>query len=81
MDDEFAAARIYRFAMRHVERADIVAGVILACFVGATGTGLGLAAAHVRAGGGDQSGPLRMILRGGNDVPSIQRDRVRLRPR
>lgn len=67
--------------MRPVQRADVVAGVVLACFVGAAGTGLGLAAAHVREGGGSQSGPLRMILRGGNDVPSIQRDRIRLRAR
>lgn len=67
--------------MRPVQRADVLAGVVLACFIGGAGTGLGLAAAHVREGGGSQSGPLRMILRGGNDIPSIQRDRVRLRPR
>jgi hypothetical protein len=67
--------------MRRVQRVDVVAGAVLACFIGGAGTGLGVAAAHVREGGGNQSGPLRIILRGGNDVPSIQRDRVRLRPR
>ena len=67
--------------MRRVQRADVVAGVVLACFIVSAGTGLGVAAAHVREGGGTQPGPLRMILRGGNDIPSIQRDRVRLRPR
>jgi hypothetical protein len=68
-------------AMRRVQRVDVVAGAVLACFIGGAGTGLGVAAAHVREGGGNQSGPLRIILRGGNDVPSIQRDRIRLRPR
>jgi len=58
-----------------------VAGAVLACFIGSAGTGLGVAAAHVREGGRNQSGPLRIILRGGNDIPSIQRDRIRLRPR
>jgi hypothetical protein len=67
--------------MRSVQRVDVVAGAVLACFIGGAGTGLGVAAAHVREGGGNQSGPLRIILRGGNDIPSIQRDRVRLRPR
>jgi hypothetical protein len=67
--------------MRRVQRVDVVAGAVLACFVGAAGTGLGVAAAHVREGTGSQPGPLRIILRGGNDVPSIQRDRIRLRPR
>jgi hypothetical protein len=64
-----------------LQRADIAAGAILACLIGGAGTGLGLAAAQVRESGGNQSGPLRMILRGGNDVPSIQRDRVRLHAR
>jgi hypothetical protein len=59
----------------------MAAGAVLACFIGSAGTGLGVAAAHVREGGGSQPGPLRMILRGGNDVPSIQRDRIRLHAR
>jgi len=67
--------------MRGVQRADVVAGAVLGCFILSAGTGLGVAAAHVREGGGTQPGPLRMILRGGNEVPSIQRDRVRLRGR
>jgi hypothetical protein len=67
--------------MRRVQRVDVVAGAVLVCFIAGAGTGLGVAAAHVRENGGNQSGPLRIILRGGNDVPSIQRDRVRLRPR
>ena len=67
--------------MGRVQRVDLMAGLVLACFIGAAGTGLGVAAAHVREGGGNQSGPLHIILRGGNDIPSIQRDRVRLRPR
>jgi hypothetical protein len=81
MDDDRPPRRDYRFGMRRVQRVDVVAGAVLACFVGGAGTGLGVAAAHVREGGGNQSGPLRIILRGGNDVPSIQRDRIRLRPR
>jgi len=67
--------------MRRVQRVDVAAGAVLACFIGGAGTGLGVAAAHVRENGGNQPGPLRIILRGGNDVPSIQRDRIRLRPR
>ena len=58
--------------------ADLVAFVILAVFVGVVGTGLGVAAARVRDNSRPHSGPLRVILHGGNDVPSIQRDRVRL---
>jgi hypothetical protein len=81
MDDDRSGCRNYRFGMRRVQRADVVAGAVLACFVGSAGAGLGVAAAHVREGGRSQSGPLRMILRGGNDIPSIQRDRVRLRAR
>jgi hypothetical protein len=61
-----------------VQRADLVAATVLAVLACGVGTALGLAAADVRAKNGPQSGPLRMILRGGNEVPSIQRDRVRL---
>ena len=59
--------------------ADLVAFVILAVFVGVVGTGLGVAAAKVRSSERPHTGPLRVILHGGNDVPSIQRDRIRLR--
>ena len=59
--------------------ADLVAFAILAVFVGVVGTGLGVAAARVRSTDRPHSGPLRVLIRGGNDIPSIQRDRVRLR--
>ena len=54
--------------------ADVVAIVILAVLVGVLGSGLGVAAAHIRSSGSTQHGPLRMILRPGdkpstNDVP------------
>ncbi len=62
----------------HVQRADLVATAVLVALSAGVGTGLGLAAADVRGKNGPQSGPLRMILRGGNEVPSIQRDRIRL---
>lgn len=62
-----------------VQRADLVAATVLGALACSVGTALGLTAADVRAKNGPQSGPLRMILRGGNEVPSIQRDRVRLR--
>jgi hypothetical protein len=62
----------------HLQRADLIAATVLVVLAGSVGTGLGLAAANVRAKDGSQSGPLRMILRGSNEVPSIQRDRVRL---
>jgi hypothetical protein len=65
-----------------VKRVDLIAATVLGALACSVGTGLGLAAANVRAKDGPQSGPLRMILRGGNEIPSIQRDRVRLeRPR
>ena len=71
---------LYRVEMRpRIRRADVIAFVILAILVGSVGTGLGVAAARVRSSGHSQPAPLRMIIRGGNDVPSIQRDRVRLR--
>lgn len=70
---------------RRLQGADVVAIVILAMLVVVLGSGLGVAAAHIRSSGSTQHGPLRMILRPGDkpastDVPSIQRDRVRLRP-
>jgi hypothetical protein len=66
----------------HLQRADVVAATVLVALAGGVGTAVGLAAADVRAKNGPQSGPLRMILRGGDEIPSIQRDRVRLqRPR
>lgn len=60
------------------ERADLAAGAILAVLVGVLGTGLGVAASHVRSGSEQGHGPLRIILHPGFDTPSIQRDRVRL---
>jgi hypothetical protein len=62
-----------------VQRADLVAATVLGALACSIGTAVGLAAADVRAKNGPQSGPLRMILRGSNETPSIQRDRVRLR--
>jgi hypothetical protein len=65
-----------------VQRSDLVAATVLGALACSIGTALGLAAADVRAKNGPQSGPLRMILRGNNEIPSIQRDRVRFqRPR
>jgi hypothetical protein len=69
---------------RRLQAADVVAIVILAMLVGALGSGLGVAAAHIRSSGSTQHGPLRIILPRGdkvpsNDVNSLQRDRVRLR--
>ncbi|HEX4681048.1 MAG TPA: hypothetical protein VH210_17730 [Gaiellaceae bacterium] len=63
-----------------VQRADLVAATVLGVLACSIGTALGLAAADVRAKNGPQSGPLRMILPGGsNEIPSMQRDRVRFR--
>lgn len=58
--------------------ADLIAFAVLAVLVLVVGTGLGVAAAHVRSSDHSRPAPLRAILHGGNDVPSIQRDRVRL---
>jgi len=67
---------------RHLQRADVIALTVLVGLAGTVGTGLGLAAANVRAKSGPQSKPLLVILRGSNEVPSIQRDRVHFhRPR
>jgi hypothetical protein len=62
-----------------LQRADIVAFSILGVLVSGVGTGIGVAAAHVRDGGGGRSAPLRVMLPGSNDMPSLQRDRVRFR--
>jgi hypothetical protein len=62
-----------------VERADLIAATLLGGLACAVGTAAGLAAADVRRENGPKSGPLRMILPAGNEIPSIQRDRVRLR--
>ena len=62
-----------------VRKADVIAVAILTLLVGVVGTALGVAAARVRAADRTQPSPLRVMFRGGNDVPSIQRDRVRLR--
>jgi len=62
----------------HLQRADLAAAVVLLALAGGVGTGLGLAAANVRAKNGPPSGPLRVILRGSNEIPSLQRDRVHL---
>jgi hypothetical protein len=80
LDDAGARGRVYHVGMRRrANRADVVATIVVATLAGSVGTGLGLAAAHVRSEDGSRSGPLRIILRGGNDIPSLQRDRVRLR--
>jgi hypothetical protein len=73
----------YRCSMkRGWQRADVIAAVVLLALAGSVGTGLGLASANVRAKSGPPSGPLRVILRGSNEVPSLQRDRVHFhRPR
>ena len=71
---------VYRAGMRmRTQAADLIAILVLAVLVGGLGTGLGLAAARVRGSDGPRQGPLRVILRGGPEMPSIQRDRVRLR--
>ena len=62
-----------------LRRADAIAFGILTILVGSIGTGLGVAAARIRSPERAQPAPFRLIIRGGNDVPSIQRDRVRLR--
>ena len=62
-----------------LHRADLLAFAILAVLVSVVGTGIGVAAAHVRESGGKRPAPLRAILRGTNDVPSLQRDRAHLK--
>lgn len=72
-------AAYYREGMRvRAKVADLIAILILAALVAGLGTGLGVAAARVRGSDGPHQGPLRVILRGGSEAPSIQRDRVRL---
>jgi hypothetical protein len=74
---------LYRDGMHwRWQRADVIAAAVLLALAGSVGTGLGLASANVRAKSGPPSGPLRVILRGSNEVPSLQRDRVHFqRPR
>jgi hypothetical protein len=66
-----------------LHRADLVAFAILAILVSVVGTGIGVAAAHVRAsgGGGTRPAPLRAMFPNAAEVPSLQRDRAHLRPR
>jgi hypothetical protein len=61
-----------------VQAADLVAILVLAVLVAGLGTGLGVVASRVRGSDGPRQGPLRVILRGEQEPPSIQRDRVRL---
>jgi hypothetical protein len=83
-DDDAGRSWSYpRTMRRRLQRADVVAMIVLALLVGGLGSGLGVAAAHIRSPGNPQHGPLRIILRPddhrpSNDVPSLQRDRVRL---
>jgi hypothetical protein len=78
-DDAAPAIAVYRDPMPwHVQRADLIAATVLGALACAVGTAVGLASADVRAKNGPKSGPLRMILPGANEIPSIQRDRVRL---
>jgi hypothetical protein len=78
-DDAAPAIPVYRAPMPwHVQRADLIAAIVLGALACGVGTAVGLASADVRAKNGPKSGPLRIILPGGNEVPSIQRDRVRL---
>jgi hypothetical protein len=70
---------VYREGVRiRLHAADLVAILVLAVLVGGLGTGLGVAAARVRGSEGPRQGPLRAILHGGPEAPSIQRDRIRL---
>jgi len=62
-------------------RADVVAAALLAAFVLAFGTGLGVAAARIHSGDSPHTRPLQMIIGGDTQPQSIQRDRVRLRHR
>ena len=71
---------------RRLHRADVVAFLVLTVVIGVLGSGLGVAAAHIRSSGSSERGPFHLILQHGNgpaanDVPSIQRDRVRLHAR
>jgi hypothetical protein len=66
--------------LRRLQAADVVAILILVVFVGVFGTGLGVAAAHVRSTSSPKRAPLRIILRPSADVPSLQRDRVHFHP-
>ena len=60
-----------------MQAADAAAILILGVFVGLFGTGLGVAAAHVRSTESPERAPLGSIIHPGDEIPSIQRDRVR----
>jgi hypothetical protein len=62
--------------VRRLQAADVAAILILGTFVALFGTGLGVAAAHVRSTSSPTHAPLRLILRPDSEAPSIQRDRV-----
>ena len=79
-DDAASRRRDYPPDMRRLQAADVMAILILAVFVGVFGTGLGVAAAHVRSTSSPKQAPLRLILRPSTDTPSLQRDRVRFHP-
>jgi hypothetical protein len=79
IDDARATPTVYGSSMPwRLQQADLIAATVLGALACSVGTAVGLAAADVRAKNGPQSGPLRMILPGGNETPSIQRDRIRL---
>jgi hypothetical protein len=59
------------------QRADVIAATLIVALAGSVGTGLGLAAANVRAKDGSRSGPLRVLPGYSDELPSIQRDRFR----
>jgi hypothetical protein len=65
--------------LRRLQGPDVAAILILAVFAALFGTGLGVAAAHVRSTSSPERAPLRIILRPGDELPSIQRDRVHFR--
>jgi hypothetical protein len=65
--------------LRRLQAADVAAILILAVFAGLFGTGLGVAAAHVRSTSAPERAPLRVLLHPSNEIPSIQRDRVHFR--
>ena len=79
-DDAVSRRRNYPPDMRRLQAADVMAILILAVFVGVFGTGLGVAAAHVRSTSSPKRAPLRIILRPSTETPSLQRDRVHFHP-
>ena len=61
------------------QRADVIAAAVIAALAGGVGTGLGLAAANVRAKDGPRPGPLRVFpgYNNNDEVPVIPHDRFR----